>query len=143
MSDKIYISWDDALAAVKFKGSWRFFFDMEVMFLLDYSSYDHTYSPLPGQSRYGTLVVDETNAAKWMESLSGELTLEQLPNTYWQDTEARVLPTFVIDFDKKLWVGGGWKMDQSPLHEYQPQDWTALEGNVMEYVPDEIKSYFE
>jgi hypothetical protein len=143
MTEKIFIDRDDALAVVKFKGIWRFFYDMEIMFLLDYTSYDGDYDPLPGQFRYGTMIVSDANAEMWIKSLSGELFLEQLLDTYWENSEKRVVPTFVIDFDKRLWVGNNWSHDQSPLHEYQPQDWIAREDDVMNYLPAEVRIYFE
>ena len=144
MSEKIYIAWDDeTLAAVKLKGVWRFFIDREIMFLLDYPSYDNTYHPLPGKFRYGTLIVDDQNVELWIQSLSRELDTAQLANIYWKDTNERVRPTFVIDFDRKFWVGSGWSHDQSPLHEYQPKGWNALEDDVMKYLPAEIRTHFE
>jgi hypothetical protein len=143
MSDRIHIEWDDALAVVKFREMWHFFNDMEVMFLLDYSSYDDTHHPSPGEFRYGTMIVDENNAEAWMESLSGKLEIEQLKHTYWKNTDKRVRPTFFIDFDTKLWVGGNWKQDQSPFTDYQPQGWTALEDDVISFLPEEVRRYFE
>jgi hypothetical protein len=138
----IYVDHDEALAGVKFKGRWRFFYDGEIMFLLDYSAYDDTHHPRPGEFRYGTMIVDEANAERWMNSLAHEVSLEQLTHTYWKNSDRRINPTFLIDFDQKLWVGSGWKMDQSPLHEYQPQGWTALEADIDDYLPDELKTYF-
>lgn len=143
MTEAVYVHWDDVLAAVNFKGEWRFFCDIEVMFLLDYSSYEKNYQPSPGEFRYGTMVVDESNAEAWMTSLSTELMRNQLSRTYWESTTEQVQPTFVIDFDKKLWVGNHWKMDQSPLTDYQPHGWTALEDDVMKYLPAELVKYFE
>jgi len=144
MSEKIFVTdWDESLAAVKFKGHWRFFHDVETAFLLNYSAYDDRYTPKPGGYRYGTLVVDKNNADEWMKSLAHEVSLEQLPHLYWQDSEERVRLTFVIDFDKKLWVGSMWKMDQSPLTDYQPQGWTAIEDDVKKYLPSELVRYFE
>jgi hypothetical protein len=90
MNEKTYLEWDEALAAVKYNGRWRFFHDIEVMFILDYPAYDDTCNPAPGEFRYGTLVVNEDNAVEWMNSLSGELSLEQLPHTYWRGTGNRV-----------------------------------------------------
>jgi hypothetical protein len=89
------------------------------------------------------MIVSDANAEMWIKSLSGELFLEQLLDTYWENSEKRVVPTFVIDFDKRLWVGNNWSQDQSPLHEYQPQDWIAREDDVMNYLPAEVRIYFE
>ncbi|MBI1260027.1 MAG: hypothetical protein GC204_21370 [Chloroflexi bacterium] len=139
---KTFIVWDEeTLAAVKFKGVWRFFVDMEIMFLLDYTAYED-YLPEPGEFRYGTLIVDDQNAEVWMNSMAKEIEAGQLVHLYWQNTDDRVRPTFVIDFDRKFWVGGGWSHDQSPLQDYQPKGWTALEDNVMKYLPDEISSLY-
>ena len=143
MSDRIYVDRDYALAAIKFRERWRFFYDVETMFLLDYSSFDPTYEPSSGKFRYGTLIVDESNAEAWMAAMAKELDRDQLPHMYWDNSDRRVQPTFVIDFDKKLWVGHGWSMDQSPLQDYQPQDWTAGEDDVMKYLPPELLQYFE
>jgi hypothetical protein len=140
MAEPIFIDWDESLAAVKFKGRWRFFHDMETMFLLDYGSYDDDYVPKPGDYRYGTLVVDESNAEQWMNSLAGEITTEQIPNTFLQGRTTRVKLTFVIDFDEKIWVGMMWHNDQSPLHEYQPEDWLTDEDDVYKYLPPEIRA---
>lgn len=143
MSEKIFIDWEEALAAVKFQGQWQFFHAWEPMFILDYTAYDDEYVPSLGGFRYGTMIVDKDNAEQWMNSLGEKLSLEQACHVYWENTEKRVRLTFVIDFDKKLWVGSGWKMDQSPFTEYQPQGWIAIEDNVLNYLPDDLKSYFE
>jgi hypothetical protein len=142
MSDSLFVDWDYSLAAVKFKGRWRFFYDLETMFVLDYTAYDDDYSPLPGDYRYGTLIVDENNAEQWMASLERELTPEQLPETYWENTSRRVQLTFVIDFDKKLWAGQNWKMDQSPLESYQPEGWSATYDAPEKYLPPEIRNFW-
>ncbi|MHB8625274.1 MAG: arsinothricin resistance N-acetyltransferase ArsN1 family A [Aggregatilineales bacterium] len=130
MEDKIFVDLDESLAAVKFKGRWRFFHDVETMFLLDYSAFDSDYVPVPGEFRYGTLIVDESNAEQWMNELTHELTPQQLLHTYWRDTRRRVELTFVIDFDEKLWVGQMWHMDQSPLQDYQPDGWLTGEDEA-------------
>jgi hypothetical protein len=72
-----------------------------------------------------------------MDSLRGELTLEQIPYTQWANGAQAPL-TFVIDFDRKLWIGYQWHNDQIALTDYQPSGWTALEDNVYRYVPQEI-----
>jgi hypothetical protein len=142
MPEKIFVDWDYSLAVVKFKENWRFFYDIESMFLLDYHSFHNAYNPVEGEFRYGTLIVDKNNAEQWMSSITREVTLEQIPNLYWENTETRVKLTFLINFDERLWVGSQWKMDQSPLHEYQPQGWTAREDNVLDYLPPELKGNF-
>jgi len=142
MDERIYIDWDESLAAVKFKGHWRFFCDIETMFLLDYTAYDGDYIPTPFSYRYGILVVDEHNAEQWMSALDVEVTPKQLANTYWRGSSNRVQLTFVINFDEKLWVGQMWKMDQSPLADYQPQDWLAEKDEVQKYLPLEIRGYW-
>ncbi|MCC7446556.1 MAG: hypothetical protein IT324_04025 [Anaerolineae bacterium] len=111
---------------------------METMFLLNYSAYN----PQPGGYRYNTLIVDENNTELWMKSLAGELTLEQIPYTYWYDTSQRMRLTFVIDFDEKRWVGYMWKHDQEALQDYQPDGWTAVEDEVLPYLPPEIRQYW-
>ena len=35
MDDTVFVDWDQSLAAVKFKGQWHFFYDVDTMFLLD------------------------------------------------------------------------------------------------------------
>jgi hypothetical protein len=142
MDDKVFIDWDLSLAAVKFKGQWRFFYDEETMFLLDYTSYDGNYTPALGDYRFGILIISEDNVEQWMATLAGELTLTQLPKTYWQHTTDRVQLTFVIDFDEKLWIGQMWKMDQSPLQDYQPKGWLAREDILEKYLPPEIRAYW-
>ncbi|MBN8637645.1 MAG: hypothetical protein J0M07_20160 [Anaerolineae bacterium] len=142
MQKKIEVDWDDALAVIKYKNAWHFYVDMEIMFLLDYTAYDSEYKPAPGRFRYGTLIVDENNTEIWLGALARKLAPDLLLHTYWENTEKRVLPTFVIDFDQKLWVGNNWHHDQSPLHKCQPAGWTALEDDVMTYLPSEIQRYF-
>jgi hypothetical protein len=144
MTEPIFLDWDESLAAVKFKGRWRFFHDVDSMFLLDYSPYDSDYAPKqPGDFRYGTLVVDENNAEQWMDSLAGEIAAEQIPNTFLKGTAHRAKLTFVIDFDQKMWVGSMWHNDQSALDDYQPEDWTAGEDDVYNYVPPEIRQLWD
>ncbi len=142
MDEKIYVDWDESLAAVKFKGRWRFFYDVEEMFLLDYTKWWSDYVPEPGGWRYGTLIVDENNAEQWMNSIAHEITADQIPNTFLKDTSDRVKLTFVIDFDEKIWVGMMWKHDQSPLDDYQPDDWATGEENVYNFLPPEIRAYW-
>ncbi len=142
MPEKIFVDWDYSLAAVKFKDNWRFFYDIESMFLLNYPSFDDTHNPTDGEFRYGTLIVDENNDEQWMNSIVEEVNLEQVPNLYWESTERRVQLTFLINFDEKLWIGYRWKMDQLPLDEYQPQGWTTQEDNVLDYLPPDLKGYF-
>ncbi len=143
MPEKIFVDWDSSLAAVKFRGNWRFFYDQDAMFLLDYPSYDGgLHNPTEGEFRYGTLIVDETNAEQWMKSIFAEVSLEQVPNLCWEGTERRVQLTFLINFDEKLWAGSGWHNDQSSLEDYQPHGWTALEDPVLDYLPDNLKGYF-
>ena len=72
----------------------------------------------------------------WLKSKYSLLT------KYKVRTEKRVKLTFLINFDEKLWVGCLWKMDQSPLQEYQPQGWSALEDKVLDYLPSNLKGYF-
>jgi hypothetical protein len=143
MSEKLYLDWEEALTAVKLSSEWRFFADREVMFILDYSAYDDEYAPLPGGFRYGTLIVDKHNASAWMNTLAREFNVEQLPYLYWEDTEKRVQVTFVVDFDERRWVGNGWKMDQSPLTDYQPEGWTAVEDDVYQHLPLDLKSIWK
>ncbi|GAC1680782.1 MAG: hypothetical protein NVS9B9_31840 [Ktedonobacteraceae bacterium] len=142
MDDKVFVDWDYSLAAVKSKGKWRFFYDIESMFLLDYTSFEDDYSPVLGDWRYGLLVVTQDNAEQWMAALAGELQIDQLAKTYWRDTNNRVPLTFVIDFDQKLWIGQMWKMDQSPLQDYQPKGWLAKEDAVLNYLPPDIRKYW-
>jgi len=47
MEQRISIDPDESIAAVKFRGRWRFFHDLETMFLLNYSAYDPDYNPQP------------------------------------------------------------------------------------------------
>jgi hypothetical protein len=143
MEQKLSIDPDEAVAAVKLRGRWRLFYDVETMFLLNYSAYHPDYIPEPGCFRYNTLIVDENNAELWMSALAGELTLEQIPYTYWGDTSQKAKLTFVIDFDQKLWVGEMWQHDQTWLPDYQPEGWTAIEDEVIQYLPSEIRSYWE
>lgn len=118
------------------------FYDMDYMFLLDYKSYDPTYTPKLGEPRHDTLIVDENNIELWFESLSGELSAEEIPYAKWEDG-SQVKLTFVIDFDRKLWVGFRWWNDQSALHDYQPRDWIAIEDNVFRYLPPDIVSRWD
>ena len=142
MTESITIDWGDSIGAVKLKGKWRFFYDMDYMFLLDYTAYDSGYIPKPGDKRFGLLVIDNENAEQWMGSLAGELSLEQIPNVVVGDSSVRADLIFVIDFDTRLWVGQGWHNDQSFLGDYQPEGWTAIEDNVYQYLPDEIRRYW-
>lgn len=136
MPPLIKIPHDESIAAVKWQGQWRFFYDADLMFLLDYTKYDDAI-PEEWGFRYGTLVVDESNIERWMDSMHGELTAEQIPYTGWADDE-QVQLTFVIDFDVKLWVGYLWQNDQSAYEEYQPEGWLAVEDDVFNYLPIEI-----
>lgn|GEM_PF-2106367 len=140
MAETIVIDLDQEIAAVKFKGNWRFFHDFDWMFLLDWNTYyygrDQVGEPL--DPRKTTMIVDENNAEEWMSLLAGELSAEQIPHTVHKGYVDQARLVFVIDFDRKLWVGCLWNMDQSALHEYQPTDWTALETSVFKYVPEEI-----
>jgi hypothetical protein len=140
--DLILSDFDYSLAAVKFKGRWRFFCDIEQMFLLDYTLYDSDYVPEPGGYRDGLLIIDEHNAEQWMSALAVEVTAAQLMHLYREGHIERVKLTFVINFDEKLWVGSMWLMDQSALDEYQPADWLADADNVSKYLPEEIRRLF-
>ncbi|MCA0456563.1 MAG: hypothetical protein LCI00_21500 [Chloroflexi bacterium] len=142
MPDKIFVDWDYSLAAVKFMGKWRFFYDIDVMFLLDYPSYHGDHNPTQGEFRYGTLIVDETNAEQWMRSMFAEVTIEQVPNLYLENTEQRMRLTFLINLDEKLWIGSFWHNDQTFLGDYQPQGWTAKEDLAINYLPADLKGYF-
>jgi len=82
------------------------------------------------ENRYGILATED-NAEQWMNALAGELTPDQLSRTYCYDGSDRVILTFVVDFDEKLWVGQTWKMDQSALHDYQPAGWLAGVDEVL------------
>lgn len=137
MSDSIIIPADESLAAVKWQGQWRFFYDIDIMFLLDYRKYDPKYRPKTDSFRLGTLIVDETNIDLWMHSMSGELSTEQIPYARWAD-DTQVQLTFVINFDVRLWVGYLWQNDQSAYQEYQPDGWTAIEDDVFAYLPKEF-----
>jgi hypothetical protein len=87
----------DTIAAIHLKGQWRFFYDMDYRFLLDAESLVTDDSGEVDE----TQIVDDHNVEAWMQSLSGELTAEEIPYTYWEDG-GQVKLTFVIDFDRKL-----------------------------------------
>jgi hypothetical protein len=141
MTEPIIIPMDQEIAAVKFKGKWRFFHDDDWMFILNYRAYRPSSDEEIESSdfRRNTWLVDENNAEEWMSQLVGELTPEQIPyavNEHYRGEQARLV--FVIDFDRKLWVGCGWSMDQSALEDYQPEGWTAKHDYVFLYVPEEV-----
>jgi hypothetical protein len=143
MDGKIFVDPEYSLAAVKLQGRWRFFYDWETMFILNYTAYHADYVPKPGGFRDGTLIVGEHNADVWMNMLAGEASVDQLPLLFWEGSEVRVRLTFVIDFDSKLWVGCRWRMDQSPLADYQPDGWTAIEDDLKPYLPSELRDFWE
>jgi hypothetical protein len=141
MPDTIQVDSEESIAAVHIHGTWRFFYDSDYMFLLDYQSYPG-YTPKPGESRYGTLIVDDSNVEQWMRSLKGELTVEQIPHVRWGNG-GQVKLTFLIDFDRKLWIGYKWNNDQSSLTDYQPSGWIAIEDDVFRYLPQELSKLWD
>lgn len=142
MTKSLTIDGYESIAAIRLKGSWRFFHDQDYMFLLDYSSYEPDYDPKSGEARYGTMIVDDSNIEQWMQSLAGELTAEQVPNARWENG-VQVKLTFVIDFDNQLWVGIHWDNDQTLLNDFQPSGWLAIEDDVFKYVPPEVSSLWD
>lgn len=141
MSQIINIHPDESIAAVKWRDQWRFFYDEDIMFLLDYTK-NSSYFPVEGGFRYGTLIVDESNVELWMNSMAGELTEEQIPYVRWADDE-QVKLTFVIDFDVKLWVGYRWQNDQSAYQDYQPDGWIAIEDDVHGYLSTKLSKLWD
>jgi hypothetical protein len=139
MAEFIKIDPEESIAAVHWQGRWRFVYDIDIMFLLDYPSYDDTYFPKEEEFRYGTLIVDESNVEQWLASMSGELTTDQIPYARWEKDE-QVKLTFVIDFDTKLWVGLHWQNDQSAYQDYQPDGWIAIEEDIFKYLPPDISN---
>ena len=125
MTKFIEIDPEESIAAIYWRGVLRFVYD----------SYDPSYSPKEGEFRYGSLVVDDSNIEQWIESMSGELTVEQIPYARWEEDE-QVQLTVVIDFDVNLWIGHLWRNDQSAYQDYQPAGWIALEDFVFNYLPD-------
>jgi hypothetical protein len=144
MTEPILIDINQGIAAVKLRGSWRFFHDDDWMFLLDWGKYRYQPGETPDEDdpRRDTMIVDENNAKEWMSLLAGELMAEQIPNAVYE-AGGRVPLRFVIDFDQRLWVGCMWNMDQSALHDYQPDDWAAGEDDVFEFAPKEIARLWE
>lgn len=141
MSRLIKLNPEESIAAVKWQGKWRFFYDIDIMFLLDYTKYDDSI-PEEGDFRYGTLVVNESNIELWMDSIHGELTTEQIPYARWDDDE-QVQLTFVIDFDVKMWIGYHWQNDQSAYQDYQPEGWIAIEDDCFNYLPIDIAKLWD
>ncbi len=125
---------DTRMAVVKIDNIWRYFYGMDFQFLLDWNKYfGDTWAPSPDESRYNARVVNKQNFDSWAKSLDGEITLENLKHYV-----ARVRLSYFIDFDRQLWVGFQWAQDQSPLQDYQPDGWIAVEDDVRKYLPDKI-----
>lgn len=145
MDKVIYIDPQSSIGAVRLNGVWRFVYGENYMFLLDYTKYDDTYNPQPTAWRYDALIVDKSNAEAWIQSLDGELTQDDIPNTRWyiRNSLAQVKLTYVIDFDQQLWVAYDWSQDEPYLPDYQPDGWNAFEGNVFDYLPPDVSALWD
>lgn len=74
------IDWNEvetysAMAAVCLNTEWRFFYDDDFMFILDWIKYDGEDNIQNlSEETFRPLIVNSQNAPKWMSKLAGELT---------------------------------------------------------------------
>lgn len=134
---------DVCIGIVKINDSWRYFYGHDYQFLLDWNKYfPEQYLSENTHKRVGAEVVDKDNFELWAKSLEGELTFEELASAKYEDGK-QVKLTYFIDFNRQLWVGYAWFQDQSPLQDYQPDGWIAIEDTVYAYLPKKIVSLWD
>ncbi|MBD2530317.1 hypothetical protein H6G97_12340 [Nostoc flagelliforme FACHB-838] len=134
---------DDLIGAVKYNSKWRFFGGTVAEWILDYASYDPDFDPSKSDVvfRNNLLKVDETNAVHFLKAMEPyELLVTDLQQLIKQEGANNWPLTTVVDFDKKTYVNG---FSEIPLHQYVPTGWTGYEGYTLDYVPENIRAFWQ
>ena len=140
MSMKKELDYDEYLGAVKVEGNWHFLADFVGEWILNYPAYDPDYDPSQWKYKFrnGLLVVDETNAKEFLETMrEKELSFESVKKLVAEKGKDKIPLTYVIDFDECIFVDGNSERD---IAEYVPRNWKGIEDFPLNYVPDEIKA---
>ncbi|MFN6559704.1 MAG: hypothetical protein RMY28_007840 [Nostoc sp. ChiSLP01] len=134
---------DDLIGAVKFNSKWRFFCGTIAEWILDYASYDPGFDPSKSDVvfRNNLLKVDETNTVHFLKAMEPyELFAKDIQQLIEEEGASNWPLTIVVDFDKKTYVNG---FSEITLHQYVPTGWTGYEGNPLNYVPENIRAFWQ
>ncbi|MCW3100174.1 MAG: hypothetical protein JWL77_5792 [Chthonomonadaceae bacterium] len=153
MLDLNNIQGDDLIGAIHVDGKWHFCLAYLADWIMDYEAYDPGSGPsepfdprdYPIEAlernanfifRNNIYTVDESNVNAYIDYL---LTLEISAEDTKAILEHKLIhttrPLVVIDFDKRLFVNGTGEV---AIHDYVPAGWLGIEGNPVEYIPDDV-----
>lgn len=131
---EIIIRADDYIGAILHRGQWGFYHTMLSMWVLEYAKWEDYTPQSETDWRYGIIYVDENNADDYIKELVDcYLTLEQIPYVKKSPDGKQEPLSFVVDFDKQIFVNGWY--DMLPMHTYVPDHWTKLRDSAYEYIP--------
>lgn len=134
---------NDLIGITKYRSHWQLFAGTVAEWILDYASYDPTFSPSRSEVvfRGNLLIVTEDNASGFLAAMEPyELCPEDL-RAFFETANCCNWPLVVmVDFDARLYVNG---FSEIPLHEYVPTGWKGVEGDPLEYIPDRFRSIWK
>lgn len=134
---------DDLIGITKYSSHWQLFAGTVAEWILDYTSYDPTFSPSGSDVvfRGNLLLVTENNASDFLAAMEPyRLSSEEL-RAFFKTANCCNWPLVaMVDFDAKFYVNG---FSEMPLHRYVPTGWKSIEGNPLEYVPEELRSIWK
>jgi hypothetical protein len=134
---------DDLIGAVKYKANWRFFICTVAEWILDYSTYDPSFSPSHSKVvfRNNLLKVDEVNVSQFLEAIQEyEISYSELEELIKKNNINDWPLQIVVDFDEMIYING---FSEIGLHEYIPSHWRGFEGLPLEFVPENIKKLWK
>jgi hypothetical protein len=130
------------LGAVNLRGQWRLFAGSVGEWTLDYPACDPGWEPSENERlefRSGLLVVDVHNADEFCAAMQPyEVTTKTLVGWMQRVGQAAIPLTFVVDFDRRLFVHG-YDEPIEPRGQYIPPSWTGIVDDPLDHVPAEIK----
>lgn len=149
MLDLKNIHRDDIVGAIHVNGKWHFCLAYLADWIMDMEMYsghgpvDPREYPIGSPERNNNFIfrnniytVSESNVKAYIDYL---LTLEISTDNAKAIIEHNLLhanrPLVVIDFDKRLFINGTGEVE---IHNYVPTGWVGIEGDLVEYIPDDV-----
>lgn len=147
MTEQKIIDAEDFVGAVKINTIWRIFFLDRFLWILDLKKYLPPDIPIDEESiRKKFPIVDSYDAGQYFNSLKDyEIKLEEVSSikVFVSENEplATLHITYLVNFDDKLFVDG--YEDYITICQYVPSEWHGITDNPLNYLPSEIKQFFE
>lgn len=132
---------DELLGIIYWNSTFRLYGAWLADWILDYPTYDPGYDTYEEQKlfRGGLLVVRPDQGAEYCEVMrENEIDREELKE-YLKHHASRTPLDFYVDFSRALFVNG---FHEVPIEDYVPAGWTGIEDEAMDYLPDDIKAFW-